>query len=168
RSTQATATRIFSASSAQSSDSRVWSMRGPMATLPSRGGAISFAAPRLTAPLWWTAAGRLTRPGRSSGTPGRGHDCTAGCPLTHSTWRVVADLAGRAVHAIDLRSRFGPMPVAVDPALWARARVAAACGLLMRAWAPVPLKAEVHEGDVAPIQGWISPDYGQRRPAPVV
>jgi len=32
----------------------------------------------------------------------------------------------------------------------------------------VPLKAEVHEGDVAPIQGWISPDYGQRRPAPVV
>jgi len=83
-------------------------------------------------------------------------------------WLVVDDLDGRAEHAIDLRFQFGPMPVAVDPDLWARARVAAACGLLIRAWAPVPLKAEVHEGDVAPIQGWISPDYGQRRPAPVV
>jgi len=83
-------------------------------------------------------------------------------------WVVVDDLEGRAEHAIELRFQFGPMPVTVDPDLWARARVAAACGLLIRAWAPVPLKAEVHEGDVAPIQGWISPDYGQRRPAPVV
>ena len=83
-------------------------------------------------------------------------------------WVMVDDLDGRAEHAIELRFQFGPMPVTVDPDLWARARVAAACGLLIRAWAPVPLKAEVHEGDVAPIQGWISPDYGQRRPAPVV
>ena len=83
-------------------------------------------------------------------------------------WVVVDDLDGRAEHAIELRFQFGPVPVTVDPDLWARARVAAARGLLIRAWAPVPLKAEVHEGDVAPIQGWISPDYGQRRPAPVV
>ena len=32
----------------------------------------------------------------------------------------------------------------------------------------VALKAEIHEGEMAPIQGWVSDDYGQRRPAPAL
>jgi len=32
----------------------------------------------------------------------------------------------------------------------------------------VVLKAEVREGEVDPPAGWVSPDYGQRRPAPLL
>ncbi|MBI4271477.1 MAG: alginate lyase family protein [Candidatus Rokubacteria bacterium] len=83
-------------------------------------------------------------------------------------WVVVDDLEGGAEHRVELRFQFGPMPVAVDPALWARARGPEGHGLLIRPFATVPLKADIIEGEIAPIQGWVSPDYGQRQPAPVL
>jgi hypothetical protein len=60
------------------------------------------------------------------------------------------------------------MPVTVDSALWARAQGPGGHGLLVQPFATVPLKPEVREGELAPIQGWVAPDYGQRRPAPVL
>jgi hypothetical protein len=83
-------------------------------------------------------------------------------------WVVVDDLEGAAEHQLELRFQFGPMPVSVDAALWARARGPEGHGLLIRPFTSVPLKAEVREGEVAPIQGWVSPNYGERRPAPVL
>lgn len=83
-------------------------------------------------------------------------------------WVVVDDLEGAAEHRIELRFQFAPMEVMVDPALWARAHGPGGRGLLIQAFATVPLKADVFEGELAPIQGWVSPDYGQRRSAPVL
>jgi len=83
-------------------------------------------------------------------------------------WVFVDDLDGRAEHAVELRFQFAPIEVTVGPDLWARARVSAGRGLLVKPFATVALKGEVHEGELAPIQGWISPDYGRRGPAPAL
>jgi hypothetical protein len=83
-------------------------------------------------------------------------------------WVVVDDLEGATEHRVELRFQFGPMPVTVDSALWARAQGPGGHGLLVQPFATVPLKPEVREGELAPIQGWVAPDYGQRRPAPVL
>jgi len=83
-------------------------------------------------------------------------------------WVMVDDLEGTAEHRVELRFQFAPMEVTVDPTLWARARGPGGDGLLIRTFATVPLKADILEGQVAPIQGWVSPDYGQRRPAPAL
>jgi len=51
-------------------------------------------------------------------------------------------------------------------ALWARAEGKSGAVLFVRAFAPTPLTARVLEGSEHPTAGWISPNYGQRRPAP--
>src|SRR5438876_10256052 len=58
------------------------------------------------------------------------------------------------------------MPVARDATRWARAVGRRGCGLLMRAFSTATLTAEVCAGRLAPLQGWVSPTYGQRQPAP--
>ncbi len=83
-------------------------------------------------------------------------------------WVVVDDLAGAAEHAVAVRFQLASMPVAVGAAQWARAGRPGGPGLLIRSFSTAPLKCEVHEGELAPIQGWVSPDYGRRQPAPLV
>jgi hypothetical protein len=83
-------------------------------------------------------------------------------------WVVVDDLDGAAQHHVEVRFQFAPLPVRMDPSGWVRALGRQGHGLLVRAFAAVPLKRMLHEGQLAPIQGWWSPDYGQRRPAPVL
>ncbi|HEV8441372.1 MAG TPA: alginate lyase family protein [Methylomirabilota bacterium] len=83
-------------------------------------------------------------------------------------WVIVDDLAGQGEHEVELRFQFAPMEVTVTPALWARARGTRGSGLLVRPFAAARLKADVRSGEPAPIQGWVSQDYGQRRAAPVV
>jgi Heparinase II/III-like protein/Heparinase II/III N-terminus len=83
-------------------------------------------------------------------------------------WIVVDDLGGAAEHQVELRFQFAPMAVTVDPDLWARARGGGGHGLLIRPFAAVGLKAEILEGEVAPIRGWVSRNYGRRQPGPVV
>lgn len=83
-------------------------------------------------------------------------------------WVVVDDLQGAAEHQVELRFQFGPMPVTVDSALWARAKGPAGRGLLVRPFASVPLKPEVVEGEISPIRGWVSSNYGLREPAPLL
>jgi hypothetical protein len=81
---------------------------------------------------------------------------------------VVDDLDGRAEHRVDLRFQFAPMAVTLDPSLWVRAVKTPTAGLFIHAFASVPLKASVLEGELDPRQGWLSPDYGRHAPAPVL
>ncbi len=83
-------------------------------------------------------------------------------------WVLVDDLEGAEEHRIELRFQFAPIEVPVNPAPWARARGRGGGGLLIRPFANVPLKAGVHSGELAPMQGWVSPEYGRRQPAPVL
>ncbi|HEV3215244.1 MAG TPA: alginate lyase family protein [Vicinamibacterales bacterium] len=84
-------------------------------------------------------------------------------------WIVVDDLEGLAEHHLELRFQFAPLEVKVQapPGLWACARRGTRA-LWVRPFAMVPLEARVGQGEVDPLQGWVSPDYGQRRPAPVL
>ncbi len=83
-------------------------------------------------------------------------------------WVVVDDLEGKAEHRIDLRFQFAPMSVKLSPDGWlvARKSTGRECRLLVSATAP--LKATLAMGEQEPIQGWVSPDYGWREPAPAV
>jgi uncharacterized heparinase superfamily protein len=76
-------------------------------------------------------------------------------------WLIVDDLDAGAEHRVELRFQFAPIALAFDPARWARARTAGGRALLVRAFAAAPLAAEIRGG-------WISADYGQRTPAPVL
>jgi heparinase II/III-like protein len=107
------------------------------------------------------------------------HDAYRGLadPVTHRRrvvfvkprfWVIVDDLAGAAEHCVEARFQFAPIDVTLEPTGWARARGADGRGVLLRAFATVPLKTEIREGELAPIQGWISRDYGLREPAPVL
>jgi Heparinase II/III-like protein/Heparinase II/III N-terminus len=83
-------------------------------------------------------------------------------------WIVVDDLLGLAEHRIDVRFQFAPMTLRIDPGQWVRALAGDGRGLLVRAVSRVPLKLEIHDGDLDPICGWVSRDYGQRAPAPML
>jgi hypothetical protein len=82
-------------------------------------------------------------------------------------WVVVDDLQGGAEHRVELRFQFAPVDVALGADGWARA-VTRGRGLLLRPFAATPLEAVLRQGSHEPLEGWVSPDYGQRRPAPVV
>jgi len=83
-------------------------------------------------------------------------------------WVIVDDLDGAAEHRVEARFQFAPVEVVLEATGWARARGTDGRGLWLQAFATAPLKTEVLEGELAPIQGWISPDYGRRQPAPVL
>jgi hypothetical protein len=81
---------------------------------------------------------------------------------------VVDDLVGRTEHRLALRFQLAAMPVALDSDQWVRAGEPGGAGLLMRAFASLPLSATIAEGEVEPFTGWVSSDYGVRSPAPAV
>src|SRR2546427_1003568 len=81
-------------------------------------------------------------------------------------WVVVDDLHGAARHQVEVQFQFAPLTVCMDPSGWVRVLGRQGHGLLIRAFATVPLKTTLHEGQLAPIHGWYSPNYGQRQPAP--
>src|SRR3989441_5365842 len=83
-------------------------------------------------------------------------------------WVLVDDLEGSGEHHVALRFQFAPIEVDVDPMLWARAHGRAGRGLLIRPFATTPLSANVHSGELVPMQGWVCPAYGRRAPAPAV
>lgn len=83
-------------------------------------------------------------------------------------WLVVDDVEGSGEHRVEQRFQFAPLTVALEPGGWVRAVGAAGDSLWLRSQAAVPLAVEVHLGALESPVGWISPDYGQRRPAPTV
>jgi hypothetical protein len=80
---------------------------------------------------------------------------------------IVDDLLGCAGHRIDARFQFAPSRVEQRDG-WVRAVGPRGRGLLIRAFARVDLTTRIVEGSEVPPQGWVSPDYGQRLPAPVM
>lgn len=107
------------------------------------------------------------------------HDAYRGLkdPVTHRRrvffakpryWVLVDDLQGADVHQIELRFQFGSTRVVLGSDDWACSWSADGRGLLLRPFSAIPLQAEIREGEIEPIQGWISTDYGLRQPAPVL
>jgi hypothetical protein len=83
-------------------------------------------------------------------------------------WVVADDLAGAGEHRIELRFQFAPLPVSATVDGWVRAVGPRGRGLLVRAFARGPLGMQIEEGSTSPIEGWVSPHYGQREPAPIL
>ena len=83
-------------------------------------------------------------------------------------WILIDDLQGHALHQADLTFQFAPVDVTLGPHPWARAQTPGGAMLWVRPFAAVSLAAAVKRGDTTPIRGWVSPDYGQRRPAPAL
>jgi hypothetical protein len=83
-------------------------------------------------------------------------------------WVVVDDLLGADVHQVDLQLQFRPGQLVDTADGWKHAPGPEGRGLFIKAFAASPLQVEIHEGDVEPIRGWVSPDYGLRVPAPLL
>ena len=73
-----------------------------------------------------------------------------------------------ALHQLDLGFQFAPMSVTLVRDRWARAVTPAGNTLWIGSFAPVATKPVVKTGELAPIRGWVSGDYGQRAPAPLL
>ncbi len=80
-------------------------------------------------------------------------------------WVIVDDLSGAATHKLELRYQLAQLDVNREEA-WTRIKGRNGSALLVRAFAPVPLETELCEGQLDPIGGWVSPNYGQRLPTP--
>lgn len=85
-----------------------------------------------------------------------------------SYWVVVDDLDGAAVHSVEVRFQFAPFTVTSAAGPWTIVRGPAGRGLAVTTWSTVRLERSIVEGEVNPIGGWVSPTYGQRRPAPML
>jgi hypothetical protein len=83
-------------------------------------------------------------------------------------WVIADDLAGAAEHRIELRFQFAPLALAVNVDGWVRAGAPDGRGLLLRALGSQPLALRIEAGSAAPLEGWVSPDYGVREPAPLL
>jgi hypothetical protein len=83
-------------------------------------------------------------------------------------WILIDDLTHDGEHRVDLSFQFAPMPVTAGPGGWMRAETPGGSVLWVHAFAAAPLPGTVYRGQVAPIRGWVSPEYGQRQPAPTL
>jgi uncharacterized heparinase superfamily protein len=83
-------------------------------------------------------------------------------------WLVIDDLCGSKSHRIDVRFQFAPMQIRIDDAGWVCATRNDGHALLLRAFASAPFEIDVREGRRDPMEGWVSRDYGQIEPAPVL
>jgi hypothetical protein len=82
-------------------------------------------------------------------------------------WVVVDDLGGRASHRVDLRFQLAPLEVREERGGWMRAGSEAGPCLWICSRGPA-LAMSLLVGETDPPAGWISPDYGQRVPAPMI
>jgi hypothetical protein len=88
-------------------------------------------------------------------------------------WVIVDDVEftgdeerGSPPHVVEVGFQFARMPVSIVSGRWGRAETPGGNTFWIGAFAPAQLKAQVKSGELAPIRGWISADYGQRTPAP--
>jgi len=83
-------------------------------------------------------------------------------------WIIVDDLTGLCTHQVEVTFQFAPISVVLDSNEWARARTSNGSTLWLSASASSSLRTTLRSGELQPIRGWISPDYGQRLPAPAL
>ena len=82
-------------------------------------------------------------------------------------WVLVDDVFETGRHHIELRFQFGAeIQALLEDKGWTRCR--GMHSLWLKTGAPVSLARSLHCGEVAPIQGWHAPRYGQRREASVL
>lgn len=107
------------------------------------------------------------------------HDAYAHLPghVTHrrrvlfvkpSYWVVIDDIRGTGSHEVELNFQFADEPLTVSRKGWVRSGADGTPGLFIRAVAGRRLAREVCCGRDIPTAGWISPQYGQRRSAPLL
>ena len=85
-----------------------------------------------------------------------------------SYWILVDDLSGAERHQLDLMFQFGPLSVALGPHAWARAQTPRGRVLWICPFPSAPVQPMLKCGEFSPTSGWISPGYGERRPAPML
>jgi hypothetical protein len=84
-------------------------------------------------------------------------------------WVIVDDLEGSARHELELRFQFAAgCRVRLEGPPWHAVSAGGREGLLMRVFATAPVECSVHQGELAPPQGWVSPAFGRRVPAPAL
>jgi hypothetical protein len=88
-------------------------------------------------------------------------------------WVVVDDVYGNGgnpvfAHQIELGFQFAPMNVFLVRDHWARAQTPGGNTFWIGSFAPTAVKPRVKSGQLAPIRGWVSVEYGQRTPAPML
>jgi hypothetical protein len=70
--------------------------------------------------------------------------------------------------SLELGFQFAPMDVEIVKGEWARARTPGGNTFWVASFASGGARAVVRSGELSPIRGWISRDYGQRVPAPLL
>jgi hypothetical protein len=83
-------------------------------------------------------------------------------------WIIIDDVLGAAMHQVDIRLQLADLQANTEPRDWIRVHGNTGGALLIRTFASAPLQSRLVKGSVEPIQGWISPVYGCRHPAPVL
>jgi hypothetical protein len=83
-------------------------------------------------------------------------------------WIIVDDLTGLSTHQVELTFQFAPLDVKLGPNRWARAQMSGGRALWISPFASAALRPRLRTGEIMPIRGWISGDYGCRQPAPTL
>lgn len=83
-------------------------------------------------------------------------------------WILVDDVTGAARHQVDLTFQFGALAVSLGTHPWARAETRQGRVLWICPFPAAPVQPALKYGELAPIRGWISGDYGERQPAPML
>lgn len=83
-------------------------------------------------------------------------------------WILVDDLTGTARHDVELTFQFRSPGVTLGVHPWARAQTAKGPVLWVCPFPSAPIQATLRCGELAPIRGWVSERYGERRAAPML
>jgi len=83
-------------------------------------------------------------------------------------WVIVDDMEGTTAHDVELRFQFAPLKVTESDDDWVLAYGRNGSGMLLQTFAGASTSRELVSGAPHPMQGWVSPDYGQRVAAPTL
>jgi len=83
-------------------------------------------------------------------------------------WILVDDLSGATRHQVDLTFQFGPLAVTLGTHPWARAETPKGRVLWISPFPSAPVQPALKCGELSPIRGWVSRNYGERQPAPML
>lgn len=83
-------------------------------------------------------------------------------------WVIVDDLSAHQQHHFELHFQFSPIAVALESGGWSRALGEGGSCLLMHISATSPLHFKLRTGELNPLSGWVSNNYGQQAPAPAL
>jgi uncharacterized heparinase superfamily protein len=83
-------------------------------------------------------------------------------------WILIDDLSGAAHHQVDLTFQFGSLDVSLGTHPWARAQTPGGRVLWISPFPSAPVRPSLKSGELMPPRGWISREYGERHPAPML